>query len=550
MTRPDPVVDFFIIEANEYIDRLDLLLAPAGSAGPDSQALARQARALRGSATMYRQTAIARLAAGVERMGWAMREGTLRWDARVRGALVAAIDDLRLLVRGVRAWGDSEEARAAARSDELDRLAPPRPTPSTAGATDSGTTFLSTAAARLAEALDRLIAAPDDHDKLRSALDQVRAARGLAALRDAAPLPEVCDAVERSVDALDAGEGSIKPRQLALIGAAAAVLRRAATELATGRAPSSNTPEVQRFAAAASALADEPAATTVVPISELFFPGEGGVVRAATNPPSTPRARLRLELVSQAEHLRRLLAEAHSATDPIGLGRIRRELRAAIRQLASSAHSFGEKRMAASLAMQEEGITSLEPRTLERIEEIAQALSTANEHLDGLVERLERMTASSQRTPSNISTASPKRQGTASPSPAGPQPPSHSPAPSPAARPPLEPGAPNLSRQAEATQSREEPPLRPRSPTPTGKDLYALLERGIETLGALRDRPLTPPMPLSSEEIVPIESLLYRGTAALQRARELRDEVRASGGTPTQDVLDELVDLVALAAAE
>lgn len=549
MTRPDPVVDFFIIEANEYIDRLDLMLAPAGAAGPDAQALARQARALRGSATMYRQPAIARLAAGVERMGWGMREGTLRWDARVRGALVAAVDDLRLLVRGVRAWGDAEEARAAARSDELDRLAPPRPTPSASGVTDGGTSFLSTTTARLADALDRLIASPDDHDRVSSALDQVRAVRGLAALRDAAPLPEVCDAVERSVDALDAGEGTTKPRQLALLGAAAAVLRRAATELATGRGIPSSAPEVQRFAAAASALADEPAAATVVPISELFFPGEAGVVRAANNPPSTPRARLRLELVSQAEHLRRLVAEARGVTDPIGLGRIRRELRAAIRQLASSAHSFGEERVAALLATQEGGITSLEPRTLERVEEIAQALSTANERLDGLAERLEQMTAVSRATPSSIPSHAPQRPEMAPGSTGGSREPSNPPASQSAKRSPIPPAA-SPSSHLPAGQARDEPPLRPRSPTPTGKDLYALLERGIETLGALRDRPLTPPVPLSSEEIVPIESLLYRGSAALQRARELRDQVRASGGTPTADDLDELVDLVALAAVE
>jgi hypothetical protein len=516
MTRPDAVVDFFIIEANEYIDRLDLLLAPAGSGGPDAQALARQARALRGSATMYRQSAIARLAAGVERVAAGMRDGSLRWDARLRGALVASVDDLRLLVRSVRTWGEAEERRAAERSQELEQLAPPRPTPA-AGATSSverGANFLSGVAVRLADALERLVAQPADRARLSAALDQVRGARGMAALRDAGPLPEVCDAVERAVDALEGGEGTAKPRQLSLLAAAAAVLRRAAADLAAGRRPSASSAEIQRFAAAASALADDPAGPTdVVPIAALFFHGGDGLISAAPNPPSTPRARLRLELVSQAEHLRRLIAEGREATDPIALGRVRRELRSAMRALASSAHSFGEEKLAETLVRTEAAITSLDHDTLERVERIAQVLAAADDRMERVAERVERSTAG------GTSSDRDRREAT--------------------------------SRPAEsAVPSERQAPIGPRSPTPTGKDLYALLESGIDEIGKLRDRPLTPPAPLDTDEIVPIASLLYRGMAALERARILRDEVRASGGTPSAELVDELVDLVALAAAE
>ena len=61
-------------------------------------------------------------------------------------------------------------------------------------------------------------------------------------------------------------------------------------------------------------------------------------------------------------------------------------------------------------------------------------------------------------------------------------------------------------------------------------------------------------------DVVPIESLLYRGRAALTRARELRETLRASlggdngGGVGVaaldQGALDELLDLLDLAAAE
>ena len=52
MTNPPPsgVVDFFAIEAGEYLDRLDALLRHATTdQPPDADALGRPARALRGS---------------------------------------------------------------------------------------------------------------------------------------------------------------------------------------------------------------------------------------------------------------------------------------------------------------------------------------------------------------------------------------------------------------------------------------------------------------------------------------------------------------------
>jgi hypothetical protein len=49
--------------------------------------------------------------------------------------------------------------------------------------------------------------------------------------------------------------------------------------------------------------------------------------------------------------------------------------------------------------------------------------------------------------------------------------------------------------------------------------------------------------------IVPVESLFYRGEAALERARLLRDELRDSGSTDPE-ALQELYDLLDLARAE
>jgi hypothetical protein len=48
---------------------------------------------------------------------------------------------------------------------------------------------------------------------------------------------------------------------------------------------------------------------------------------------------------------------------------------------------------------------------------------------------------------------------------------------------------------------------------------------------------------------VPIEQLLYSGRAALDRAREVRDALRARPGAPDPALLAELYDLLDLAAA-
>jgi hypothetical protein len=50
--------------------------------------------------------------------------------------------------------------------------------------------------------------------------------------------------------------------------------------------------------------------------------------------------------------------------------------------------------------------------------------------------------------------------------------------------------------------------------------------------------------------LVPIDTLMYRGRAALDRAIELRDEIRKKEGGPSREVLNELFDLLELARAE
>src|SRR5258708_8119506 len=70
--------DFFALEAGEYLERLDGLLAKGDNPGADE--IVRLARALRGSALMASQHAIARTAGGLEALPRAVREGRPAWD--------------------------------------------------------------------------------------------------------------------------------------------------------------------------------------------------------------------------------------------------------------------------------------------------------------------------------------------------------------------------------------------------------------------------------------------------------------------------------------
>ena len=98
------LLDFYILEASEYVDQLDALVGAAATAPPESTPFITAARALRGSSTMAKLLRMAELAGSVERVGRALRDGSVRWSPDVRAAVVSAVDDLRILVRTVRSW--------------------------------------------------------------------------------------------------------------------------------------------------------------------------------------------------------------------------------------------------------------------------------------------------------------------------------------------------------------------------------------------------------------------------------------------------------------
>ena len=80
-----------------------------------------------------------------------------------------------------------------------------------------------------------------------------------------------------------------------------------------------------------------------------------------------------------------------------------------------------------------------------------------------------------------------------------------------------------------------------------GLELQILIGTTIAQLGGVSGGTRKTPTPLPPP--VPIESLLYRGRAALDRALEIR-AAHVAGEYPAPEAVEELLDLIALAAEE
>jgi hypothetical protein len=406
------------------------------------------------------------------------------------------------------------------------------------------------------------VARPSARATLGGALARVRTLRGVAALTDRPPLPETLDAIERAGRVLEFEPTRDTEPALGLLAAAALLLRRASAELRVGGTRSVlGTAEYNRFALARAAAEEESeAADRIVPVDELFYAdGPAGLTSAAPNPPTTPAERFRLEVVSQAEHLRVLIAAAREAGareaggrdgSTLAVDRAGAELRSALRAVRNAARSFGEQRVAEFVAPFADGNVPFDFMALTALDEAAALLAdpaagaqalpgplVAIGQPDGLDAEIGIGMSRIDGTPVGLTSTEPSLEQTL-----GWAPPAADPTP------------------AVAVPADER---RGRVLTPTGRELQAFLQDGIIGISHLMDEPLIDDSPRPSApraahgngsaaapaetDVVPIESLLYRGPAALARARTLRDALRTQGSSA--ESLAELFDLLDLAAS-
>src|SRR6266576_1348194 len=126
MTTPSRLLDFFSLEASEYLARLEAMANRQGLESSEAAQFAAAARGLRGSATMAKAGELARLAGSVERIASGVVQGVTSWDPEIQRAVVGAVEDLKLLVRSVRSWGPEQDARVDDAVRRLARYGPSR----------------------------------------------------------------------------------------------------------------------------------------------------------------------------------------------------------------------------------------------------------------------------------------------------------------------------------------------------------------------------------------------------------------------------------------
>jgi hypothetical protein len=256
---------------------------------------------------------------------------------------------------------------------------------------------------------------------------------------------------------------------------------------------------------------------------------DGDSVEPAANPPTTAAQRVRLEVVSQAEHLRRLVHDGRHAADTATRERISRELRSAVRALARAAQSFGAVEIANLFLAAERTAAALDPTTLDVLDAAALLLSASDAAPESIKPQF--VTLSQSLT----AAAPPPRVAT----PTG----RMSYVPTPLAT------ALVLSATAPAPAAQAMPAGTGAS-APSGTALRDLLATGLSSLAPLAETTLAEPLVGDEDDVIPIEDLLLRGRDALDRAIQIGDALRHSGNDPDPATLSELYDLLQLAAAE
>jgi hypothetical protein len=231
--------------------------------------------------------------------------------------------------------------------------------------------------------------------------------------------------------------------------------------------------------------------------------------------------------------------------------------------LRQAAESYGEHDVAAFVASHNDDVVRLDSRALDSLDEVAAMLAQPATSPGSLVARLRALQEGPQavaETPDALTTSASTTSAYTGSAPAQNAPAQSAPAQSaPAQSSPhsITPVRPStIAPPSAVPQERDRPAAAAvaelaasgtRAPAP---QLGSLLDAGIAKLGALESAPLAAPAPLGEQPDVPIDVLLYRGRAAIERCLEIRDQVRSTGGPVDAETLGELFDLLDLALTD
>ncbi|HEX2210947.1 MAG TPA: Hpt domain-containing protein, partial [Longimicrobium sp.] len=344
-----PLSEYFTLEAGEFLDQMDALLA--GSDRPDPVRFFRLARGVRGSAQLAGAAPIAEVAERLEDGARAIRDGLLQWTPEVRDRARRTAEDLRALVERHGRWSAADDERAAAAADRWADVRGGRRRSEAPGDGDALFEFVRREIAGVVAEMDRalaeLAAAPGGREPLRVVLRRMRPVRGVAGMETLAPVLEVLEGIEDAAHEILGRMGAVAGTELDLLASGAAALRAAATSLEGGRAPGESA-ELSAFRDLRDQVEEASAAgedVEVMPLSRLFAdePGPHLVSSPMAPAPSgdgmTPEVEsfLRIEATGFLDRAEGLIAGQPAR--PRRFGRVAREvaeLAASVRELAGT----------------------------------------------------------------------------------------------------------------------------------------------------------------------------------------------------------------------
>ncbi|MET0398021.1 MAG: hypothetical protein ABW277_14570, partial [Longimicrobiaceae bacterium] len=359
--------DYFALEAGEFLDQLDALLAGGGT--PDAERFFRLARGVRGSARMAQEAQVAGVAEALEGAARALQDRSLAWSEETRALAVRTVDDLRVLVRARGRWTPAEDARAREAAERWTGMAAERgPARAADGAADQFLAFLRREVMGVVSELDHagesLRRAPEEREPLREVVRRMRPLRGMTGVDALAPVQEVLEGVEETAGALVSRPGGLADAHLELLGAARGALAAALAAVERG-GDAAGLPELERFRDARDRLADAASGAAaedrdVLPVSSLFFDDAGPhIVSSPLAPvpaagedggvPGEVERFLRLEATGFLDRAEALLASVSGRRDR-SFGGVAGQLAALAQSVCELAGTYGMAAVATAAA--------------------------------------------------------------------------------------------------------------------------------------------------------------------------------------------------------
>ncbi len=339
---PRTLLEFFADEAGDYLQKLERALEVPGT--PDADELRRLARALRGSARMADQDAIARVAGAVQALADDLSAGRRHWGLDLQELLGSALAEIGEMVDSVEAPSPdlAERAEALARRLGESVAVPPPPPKDDERFRRYLGTELRGLASEIGDALGILERDPRNREPLKKLLRRIRPLRGIEGVDEIPSVGTAVAAVEEVILRIADTSATVGPGHLVLFRRAQQALGDVATELIRGEEPGPALYGASEIEDLKDQVLETAAQRQVTWISDLFHDDPGPHIEdcpMAEQGAGSWEAFFALEATGSLDTIERLRMEM--ALGGTGVERAGERLAYTFRQLRERAVTFG-----------------------------------------------------------------------------------------------------------------------------------------------------------------------------------------------------------------